>query len=67
MAGLVLGIVSVFALARVFASLLFEVNASDPATLAGVTLLFGGVSLAAILVPARRAAKIDSLAVLRTD
>ena len=32
-----------------------------------VTLLFCGVSFAAILVPARRAATIDSLALLRTD
>jgi len=65
LAGLVLGLVSVFALGRVLASLLFEVSASDPATLVWVTLSFCGVSLAAILVPARRAANIDSLAVLR--
>jgi predicted permease len=65
--GLVLGVLSVFALTRALASLLFAVSASDPATLAWVTLLFCGVSFAATLVPARRAAKIDSLAVLRTD
>ena len=65
--GLVLGVLSVFALARVFVSLLFEVSASDPPTLAWVTLLFCWVSVAAILVPARRAANIDSLAVLRAD
>jgi putative ABC transport system permease protein len=65
--GIVLGLLSVFALTRVLASLLFAVSASDPATLAWVTLLFCGVSFAAILVPARRAATIDSLALLRTD
>jgi len=65
--GLVLGVLSVFVLARVFVSLLFEVSASDPPTLAWVTLLFCWVSVAAILVPARRAANIDSLAVLRAD
>ncbi len=67
MVGLVLGVLSVFALTRALASLLFAVSASDPATLACVTLLFCGASFAALLVPARRAAKIDSLAVLRTD
>jgi len=65
--GLVLGVLSVFALARVLASLLFEVSASDPLTLAWVTMLFCGVSIAAILAPARRAARIDSLAMLRSN
>jgi predicted permease len=67
MVGLVLGILSVFALTRALASLLFAVSASDPPTLAWVTLLFCGVSFAAIIMPARRAANIDSLAMLRTD
>jgi len=65
--GLVLGVLSVFALTRALASLLFAVSASDPATLAWVTLLFCGASFAALVMPARRAAKIDSLAALRTD
>jgi predicted permease len=67
MVGLVLGVLSVFALTRALASLRFAVSASDPPTLAWVTLLFCGVSFAAILMPARCAANIDSLAMLRTD
>jgi ABC-type antimicrobial peptide transport system permease subunit len=66
MVGLALGVLSVLALTRALASLLFAVSASDPATLAWVILLFCVVSFAAILVPAHRAAKIDSLAALRT-
>jgi len=66
-AGLVLGVLSVFALTRALSSLLFGVSAADPPTLAWVTLSFCGVSFAAVLVPARRAATIDSLALLRTD
>lgn len=65
--GLTLGILSVFALTKALASLLFAVSASDPATLIGVTLLFCGVALAALLLPARRAAHFDPLQVLRTD
>jgi ABC-type antimicrobial peptide transport system permease subunit len=66
-ARLALGILSVFALTRALATLLFAVSASDPATLAWVTFLFCGVSIVALLVPDRRAAKIDPLEVLRTD
>jgi len=65
--GLALGILSVFALTRAVASLLFAVSASDPAALISVTVLFCSVSLVAVIVPAHRAAKMDSLAVLRTD
>jgi len=65
--GLALGILSVFALTKAVGSLLFAVSASDPATLTCVTLLFSGISFAALIVPARRAANIDSLALLRTD
>ena len=65
--GLALGILAVFALTQVLASLLFAVSTSDPETLALVTLLFSTVALAALLGPAWRAAKIDPGAVLRTD
>jgi ABC-type antimicrobial peptide transport system permease subunit len=65
--GLALGILSVFALTKAVASLLFAACPSDPATLALVTLFFIGVSLAAVLVPARRATNIDSHAVLRGE
>ncbi|MGH9745982.1 MAG: FtsX-like permease family protein [Candidatus Acidiferrales bacterium] len=67
LAGLALGILSVLTLTKALASLLFAVSASDSATLAGVTLLFSGVSLVALYLPARRATKIDPLAVLRSD
>jgi predicted permease len=67
LAGLALGILSVFGLSRALASLMFAVSASDPATLAAVTLLFSGVSLAALYFPARRATRIDPLVILRTD
>ena len=65
--GLALGLLSVFALTKAVGSLLFAVSASDPATLVSVALFFFTVSFAALFVPARRAANIDSLAVLRTD
>ncbi len=65
--GLALGILSVFALSKALASLVYAVSPSDPATLAGVTVIFGCVSLAALCLPARRATRIDPLVTLRTD
>ena len=67
LAGLVLGIFSVFGLSKALASLVFAVSASDPAVLAGVALVFGCLSLAALYFPARRATRIDPLAILRTN
>ena len=67
LAGLALGILSVLGLSKALASLVYAVSASDPATLAGVTVLFGCVSLAALYFPARRATRIDPLATLRTE
>lgn len=64
--GLALGILSVLALTRPVASLLFAVSASDPAALVSASVVFCSVSLAAVIVPAHRAAKMDSLAALRT-
>ena len=67
LAGLALGILGVFGISKTLASLVYGVSASDPATLASVTWLFGCVSLAALYFPARRATRIDPLVVLRTD
>jgi putative ABC transport system permease protein len=67
LAGLALGILCVFGLSKMLASLVYAVSASDPATLAAVTLMFGGVALAALYLPARRATKVDPLVILRTD
>ena len=65
--GLVCGLLAAFGTNRAMASLLFGVTASDPSTFAAVagTLLL--VALGASYVPARRAARVDPMAALRTD
>ena len=66
-AGLVCGGVAALALTRVLASLLFEVNATDPGVLGAAALLLLGVVVAAACIPAFRASRIDPVTTLRCD
>jgi hypothetical protein len=65
--GLVVGLAAGRALAAWCASLLFGVGPGDPATYAIVVVLLGSVGLAAAALPARRAAIVDPLVVLRSE
>lgn len=66
-AGVAIGIIGSLALARLLASLLFEVRASDPVTFAAVALLLMGVALLACYFPARRAMRADPMIALRHE
>jgi ABC-type antimicrobial peptide transport system permease subunit len=65
LAGVAIGIGGAFALTRVMKGLLFHVTATDPATFAGIAILFIVVALAASYIPAHRAARIDPMVALR--
>jgi putative ABC transport system permease protein len=54
-------------LARVLASLLYEVTPADPLTFVGVTLLVLVVAAAASALSGRRAARLDPLVALRLE
>lgn len=66
-AGLALGLAGALVLARVLESLLFRVEPTDPTTLALAAALLTATALAATLLPARTAARIDPMETLRTD
>ena len=66
-AGLVIGLLSSVALGRLIASQLWGVTPTDPATFAGVSVLFVCVALFACVSPLRRALRVDPAATLRTE
>jgi putative ABC transport system permease protein len=66
-AGLIAGIAGALALTRLLKSLLYEVNATDPLIFGAVSVGLIAVSLAAMYIPARRAAQVDPLEALRQE
>jgi putative ABC transport system permease protein len=66
-AGIGLGLAGAWALNRVLATLLFEIQPRDSVTFAAAGALLAAVALAACLVPAQRASRVDPIVALRED
>jgi putative ABC transport system permease protein len=66
-AGLITGIACAFALTRLLKSLLYEVSPTDPLIFGAVSIGLIVVSLMAMLIPARRATRVDPLDALRHE
>jgi predicted permease len=66
-AGLAIGAVASWAIARSLGGLLFGVTASDPVTFLGMLLVLTIVATLAGYLPARRASRIDPLVALRAE
>ncbi len=62
--GVAIGCAAALAASRLVASLLYEIEATDPMTFAGVTVLLLAIAAMAGYFPARRASRIDPMAVL---
>jgi ABC-type antimicrobial peptide transport system permease subunit len=65
--GTAAGLAGYIVLSRLVASLLFDTAALDPATLATAPLLLALVALAASLLPALRATRIQPIVALRAE
>jgi putative ABC transport system permease protein len=67
LAGVALGMAAAFGLTRLLRAELFGVTPSDPVTFAAAPAVLLAVALAAAMVPALRATRVDPLAALRHD
>ena len=67
LAGIVLGLTAALAATRLMQSLLFGVSPRDPVTFLAVAAILVAVALAACLVPARRASRVDPMTALRYE
>ena len=65
--GVAIGAAGALALTRVMAGLLYEVRPTDAATFGGSAVLLAALAVAASLVPARRATRVDPLIALRAE
>jgi putative ABC transport system permease protein len=65
--GVVIGLTAAAGLTRLMASMLFAVRPTDPLTFVAVSGLLLGVALAASVIPARRASKVDPVVALRYE
>jgi putative ABC transport system permease protein len=65
--GLTLGLAGAFGLSRVLRTLLVQVTPTDPVTFAAITTILTTVAIAACVIPARRATRVDPLIALRAE
>jgi putative ABC transport system permease protein len=63
----VIGVGVSLALTRFMRSQLFGVSANDPFTFGGVAILLIAVAVAACLIPAQRAMRVDPMVALRYE
>jgi ABC-type antimicrobial peptide transport system permease subunit len=64
-AGIIAGTAIAFAATRAIETMLYGISATDPLAFAGVMLLLTAIAAAASWIPARRAARVDAIEVLR--
>jgi len=65
--GIGVGLVAALAMGRVLSSLVFGVPVRDPLTYSGVAVILAAVALAASILPALRAARVDPIVALRHE
>ena len=66
-AGLVVGVVGAVYATRLLGGLLYNVKPADPGVLAGIAAVLVFAALAASLVPAARATRVDPIVVLKSE
>jgi ABC-type antimicrobial peptide transport system permease subunit len=67
LAGVVLGLIGAFVLARFIESMVYGVGATDPLTLIAMALVLMLVAAIACWIPAQRATRVDAIVALRNQ
>ena len=65
--GLTLGLAGAWPISNVLQSLVVQIPTKDPVTFGAIAAILIGVTIAACLIPARRATKLDPLVALRNE
>jgi ABC-type antimicrobial peptide transport system permease subunit len=65
--GMAAGLLAALAASRLLTTVLYEISPNDPLVYGAVTTILALTTLAAIAIPARRAATIDPLLALRDE
>jgi len=65
--GIIAGVAGALALTRLMTSLLFDVTPTDPPTFTIVAIVLALAAVAACLIPARRALRVDPMTALRYE
>ena len=65
--GLVLGSTGVLASTRLLKSILVNTRPYDPLTICAALFIFGGLTILAVYIPARRASCVDPIIALRSE
>jgi putative ABC transport system permease protein len=67
LAGIAIGLLGGVAMGRALSSLVYGVSVNDPRTFAAVAFILAAVALAACVIPARRASRVDPMVALRCE
>ncbi len=65
--GVLIGCAAAQAISRIIAGMLYDTGTGDPMTYLAVSIVFLGIATAASYLPARRAARLDPVIVLRSE